>query len=86
MNSIVSWYSTSWQEIKRYYDIYSTKCNLLQVNELSPNEFFVIMDVHALCNFLRLFNEIPVLCASKIQRDRRNFTGAATTNIDSNLV
>lgn len=70
LNTIVNWYSATWPEIQHYYNAYSAKCNIMQLNELPSNEFFVLAETQSYCNFSRLFNEIPVLCANKIQNDR----------------
>lgn len=70
LNTVINWCSVIWHEIEQYYNIYYQKCIQLQVNRLSPNEFFIpIPSTFNYCNFSRLFNEIPVLCKNRLQQD-----------------
>lgn len=75
INSIATWYSITWQEIENFYHRYLQTCIKKQVLILQPHEFFMPGEqYHNFYNQSRMFNELPILCRSKLEDDlRKNY-------------
>lgn len=69
MQSIITWYSLTTREISSYYWNYVEKCRLSRSTVLQPCEYFVQSSANFLCNYSRLFSEIPLLCKNKLKLD-----------------
>lgn len=70
IHSIASWYNTTNNEIQNYYDRYLQICIDHNILKLLPHHFFITGDqIQNFCNGSRIFNELPVLCHSKLRAD-----------------
>lgn len=70
MNSIATWYNTTHNEILSYYNRYLQICIDNNILKLLPHHFFITGDlIQNFCNGSRIFNELPVLCHTKLRAD-----------------
>lgn len=73
-NSIISWYSLTTLEIQRYYDRYLQCCIQNNVLHLLPHQFLMCGDQSQyFYNSSRIFNEMPIICKSKLRNDLCNY-------------
>lgn len=69
-NSIISWYSRTTLEIQLYYDRYLQCCIQNNVLHLLPHQFLMSGDQSQyFYNSSRIFNEMPIICKSKLRND-----------------
>lgn len=65
--SVLKWCATITPEIKQYFNMYVKKCIANNTYSLLSTDYFLPLKINNYsCNYSRLFNEIPVLCAIKI--------------------
>jgi hypothetical protein len=73
LRNLITWtigrYTCFNDQVKGFYDRYVETCFSMNVENLSVMEFFIPIHDTSSIDFLRLFNEIPVLCENKIQKD-----------------
>lgn len=67
LSLMINHFDERWGYIKEFYRGYLFKCFARGVNYLNETQYFQIQTRYA--NYLRLFHEIPVLCADKLKSD-----------------
>jgi hypothetical protein len=70
LTSLITFCNNVWREIEFYYQAYLEKCKLHHVYQLTFNDYFAPFVSY--CNYSRLFNEIPIICKTRLINEISN--------------